>query len=399
MTMAPANPPAAPSLVIVCNSIPPYRIHLHRRVAHEVPELKLWTVVTHENRTDRWGYQPTEDIGAILFGPGEMTEQQGSLKFALHEWSKGGRIIQWLERQNVKAVVVCGYNDLGRMRIILWCRRKNIPCFISGDANILIDRPSFLKKIAKHAVVRPLLRAATGMLPCGRNGKAFFLRYGARPDRIYWFPYEPDFAQIQNLGPAAIDQVRQHYKLAENRRRIVFSGRLIELKRVDLLIEAFIAIAPERPNWDLMVIGDGPLESVLRAAVPECLRERVQWTGFIGDQSTISALYRCCDLLALPSNREQWALVVLEAAAAGLAIIADETVGSATEFIQNHINGRTYPSDNSSAITACLHEVTDAQRIDSMKTESLRILTEWRQRYDPIQGLRRALRDAKVLKI
>ena len=37
------------------------------------------------------------------------------------------------------------------------------------------------------------------------------------------------------------------------------------------------------------------------------LRGRVVWTGFIGEQETVNAVYRSCDLLVIPSDYEPWA--------------------------------------------------------------------------------------------
>jgi glycosyltransferase involved in cell wall biosynthesis len=364
-----------------------------------VPELKLLTVVTHENHTDRWRYDPPAEINAILFGPGEESSQQGSVRFARHEWHKGGRIIQWLEARDVRAVVVCGYNDLARIRIIFWCRRKGIPCFISGDANILIDNPRGMKRVVKHLVLQPVLRAATGIFPCGRNGEAFFLRYGARPNRIHLFPYEPDIEEIQLLDASYIGSVREQFGLASHRRRIVFSGRLIELKRVDLLIDAFVkTVASARPEWDLLIIGDGPLRNALESLVPGWLRGRVHWTGFLGNQRQVGALYRASDVFAFPSNREQWALVIPEAAAAGLALVVASTVGSAVEFVHDGINGQLFPPDDLPALTRSLLNVTQEGKIEAMKAASHRQLADWRVRNDPVQGLRRALSENRVLK-
>ena len=389
----------SPALVIVCNSIPPYRVHLHRRVAREIPELKLWTLITHENRGDRWGYHPSDEIGPVLFGPGEETSQQGALRYAVHEWRKGGRIIRWMEQRNIRAVVLCGYNDLARVRILLWCSRRALPSFIFGDANVLIERPWFLKKLVKHCVVRPLLRIATGVLVCGRNGQAFYQKFGVPKEKINWFPYEPNFDEIRSLDSTFIERVREEYSLQPHRRRIVFSGRLIDWKRADMVIDAFTRIASERPEWDLIIIGDGPLRENLEGRVPPHLRPRVRFTGFITQQTKISALYRMSDVLAHPANNEQWALVVQEAAAAGLALVVADTVGSAIELVRDGINGRRFRTDDLADLVHALRDVTSADRINEMKAASAQALWQWRQIYDPVNGLRLALFPSKQLKI
>lgn len=386
-----------PALAIICNSLPPYRVHLHRRIVREMPEVHLLTVCTHEDSGGRWKHEPPAEINPVSFGPGESTSNQAKPRFAFHEWRKGGRIIQWIKERGVRAVVLSGYNDLCRVRILLWCRMNRIPCFISGDANILIDNPPQLKRIVKKAVLTVLLKAATGLFPCGQNGEAFFRRYGVPKWKIYWVPYEPNIEEIQELSSEFINATASKYGLDMARRRLVFSGRLIPLKRVDQLIDAFVAIEEQRKDWDLLIIGDGPLRGVLEERVPERLRSRVQWTGFLGDQTEISALYRCSDVLVLPSNREQWALVVPEAAAAGVALMVASSVGSAVEFVQEGINGRTFLPDDLQSLVAGLRDVSSSPQIDEMKKASIEILTCWRREHDPIKGLRKALADSTVI--
>src|SRR5262249_48224428 len=69
-----------------------------------------------------------------------------------------------------------------------------------------------------------------------------------------------------------------------------------------LVIAAFAAIAARRPEWDLLIIGDGPLRGSLEGSLPADLQRRVTWTGFLDHQATVSALYRSCAVLLLPSD-------------------------------------------------------------------------------------------------
>src|SRR5439155_26838233 len=103
---------------------------------------------------------------------------------------------------------------------------------------------------------------------------------------------------------------RRRFGLPAGRRRLVYAGRLAAVKRIDLLVDAFAALAADRPDWDLLVVGDGPLRDALVGRVPPAIRERVMWTGFVDDQATIGALYHACDVLVLPSDLEPWGVVV-----------------------------------------------------------------------------------------
>jgi glycosyltransferase involved in cell wall biosynthesis len=396
-TQAPQTADHRPAIAIVSNSHTPYRLHLHQRIAREITGIRLWSVYTHELSNAPWNFAATEDIGPVVFGKGESSDQQTNPKNALREWKRAGRIIRWIVQNNVRFVLMMGYNDPGRLRIMRWCHHHNISCWLFGDSNILGDRPTGIKAILKRSIVTHIIGWCDGVFSCGSLGRDYFLRYGAKPDRCLFFPYEPDYDLVQKLDPAIIEQTRQRFALLSDRRRITFSGRLAPVKRPDLLIDAFSAIAAKRPNWDLLMVGNGPLRDELKARVPADLSARVSWTGFLDDQATVAALYRLSDVLVLPSDNEPWALVINEAAAAGIAIVSSHVVGASAELVRDGINGRLFQTGDLRSLTDALLDSTDLQKIDAYKTASAAILTDWRKRGDPVQGLRQALTLCNIL--
>lgn len=387
-----------PGLAIVSNGLPPYRLHLHRRIAREIPELRLWSVLTHLDGSSAWAQQAPPEIGPVPFhAPGETSAVQMRPRRAPLEWAKGGRVIRWIKRHNVGAVVVLGYNDAGRVRLIRWCARRGVPVFLFGDSNVRGDAARGWRGLVKRAALRRIVRRCSGVLPCGTLGRDYFLRYGADPGRVFYVPYEPDYDLIARLPADAIERVRARFALPPGRRRLVYSGRLAPVKRADLLIDAFAAVADRRPEWDLLVVGDGPERQALEARLPDRLRGRVVWTGFLDDQATVSALYRLSDALVIPSDYEPWALVVNEAVAAGLAVVSSDAVGAAAELVRDGVNGRTFPRGDLTALTECLLDVTAPGRAAALRANSPMVLADWRRRGDPVRGLRDALGSAGVL--
>jgi glycosyltransferase involved in cell wall biosynthesis len=131
--------------------------------------------------------------------------------------------------------------------------------------------------------------------------------------------------------------------------------------------------------------------------VPADLKSRVCFTGFMDDQAAVSSLYRLSDILVLPSDYEPWALVINEAAAAGLAIVSSDIVGAAAELVRDGVNGRLFPPGDLPALTRCLLEITAPAKIDAAKSASATVLADWRARGDPVNGLRQAMKKAGVL--
>src|ERR1700677_1519326 len=103
-------PTERPAIAIISNSQTPYRLHVHRRIAREIPQVRLWSVFTHELTNANWAFKTPEEIGPMLFGKGESSDDQPKLKFAMREWKKGGQIIRWMKENNIRFVVTIGYN-------------------------------------------------------------------------------------------------------------------------------------------------------------------------------------------------------------------------------------------------------------------------------------------------
>ena len=384
-------------IAIVSNGMTPYRLHVHRRIVRELPQVRLFSVLTHDDASGKWNLAEMTDIGLTHFGAGEPSGLQSKPTRAVHEFRKGGRIIEFLRAEAVRAVVLIGYNDPARLRLIRWCRWHDVPCFVFGDSNIRGDRATGLRAVAKRLLLRWITGNAAGIFCCGSLGRQYFQKYGARPEQISYFPYEPDYALIQNIPAVQLQEARQRLELSEDRRRIVFSGRLVPEKRADLAIEAFQQIAERRPEWDLVLLGDGSLRGQLEASVRPKLRQRVRFMGFLPEQSWVSRVYRISDVLVLPSDYEPWALVVNEAAAAGMALVCSNVVGAAAELVREGVNGYLFPPGDVHALRERLLDVTDPQNLAGYRAASPAILDEWRCAGDPVKGLRRALEDAGVI--
>jgi glycosyltransferase involved in cell wall biosynthesis len=393
-----AQPRKRPRVAVVANSLPPYRVHLHEQIVAQIPEVELWSLATHSNSYQRWkGLQPPDSIRPVEFGHGEPTNEQPQMQYSLREWFKGGRIIRWLRDHDVQAVFCQGCGDVGRMRILRWCRRRGIPCYLTGDFNIQSDLHPPFKRWLKYRVYNRGVAWAHGLMPCGQHGLALLHRYGGRGKPAMMFPFVPDVKLFQDTPPEAVQRTRQQFDLRPERRRIVFSARMMRVKRPDLVVAAFAAIADERPDWDLVMIGDGPLRANVEASVPARLRDRVTWTGFHDNVADVAGIYAQCDVMLLPSDAEPWGVVIVEAAAAGLAIIASDKVGAAPELVKESVNGAMFPAGDLAALVDAVRRVTNASRIDEAKRQSREVLHDWLAECDPVAAFCAALEQSAVI--
>jgi glycosyltransferase involved in cell wall biosynthesis len=109
-------------------------------------------------------------------------------------------------------------------------------------------------------------------------------------------------------------------------RNLVYLGRLEERNGPDLAIDAFIRIAPLLPDLRLLIAGDGPLREALQARVPADLRGRVEFIGAIYDRRP--ELLASSSAFLLPARAVGFSIMVLEAFAAGLPVVALPSLGT-----------------------------------------------------------------------
>ena len=178
--------------------------------------------------------------------------------------------------------------------------------------------------------------------------------------------------------------------MRDDRKYFVYSGRLTQVKRVDLLIDAFARIAAERPNWDVLIVGDGPLCEELMHRVPMGLRSRFVWTGFL-DNNEPALAYHAGDVLVLPSEREPWAVVVQEAMAAGRTVVASDIVAAAHEIVVDGFSGRIFSSGDVDSLVEALHDVSCHENLSRYQSHARESLDDWCDKNNPVIGVRRAV--------
>lgn len=140
--------------------------------------------------------------------------------------------------------------------------------------------------------------------------------------------------------------LRQLLRLPPDSPLVLFMGRLAAEKRVDNLLGIWPRIRHVHPHAELVIIGTGEEESKLKAmAVPGVI--------FMGAIDDITPYLQTADVFVLPSATEGLSNAMLEALAAGLAVVATQ-VGGASDIITDGINGRLIPPDDRSCLQEAL---------------------------------------------
>lgn len=217
----------------------------------------------------------------------------------------------------------------------------------------------FLLRAYKPLVLRPVLRAARSVVVFTDEQRAAVQsRYGVDPARIA-------------VIPNAVDETFAHprrRRALHPRPRLLFVGRLAVQKNLLLLLQALDGVSGQ---FETTLAGAGEREAELRAAARDLRLRNVRFAGRV-DGASLRELYRDADVFVLPSEREGMPLVLLEALAMGLPIVATDIPGT-REMVVPGENGLLVPPGDAPALRRALLQVTsDATAYARMSEASRR---------------------------
>ena len=140
---------------------------------------------------------------------------------------------------------------------------------------------------------------------------------------------------------------------------LLFVGRLVRQKGLDILFEALATIDPAL-KWHLTLVGDGPERAALLEQAQRLgLADRIALRGWVKKEQ-LAAIYRGGDVFVLPSRDEGFANVLLEAMAAGLPIMGTYVSGTDDAVVDGATGYIVQPGDMPALATALAKLLSDA---------------------------------------
>lgn len=139
------------------------------------------------------------------------------------------------------------------------------------------------------------------------------------------------------IWPHSQNVAKKEPQFDASRRHFVTCGRLVDDKGFDVVIKAFSRIANECPDWDLVIIGEGPSEATLRSDVQALgISDRVLFLGYT-DHAHL--YYEACDIFVYASPKEGFGMVIAEAQASGLPAICYDCLAGPSDIIRDGQSG------------------------------------------------------------
>lgn len=205
--------------------------------------------------------------------------------------------------------------------------------FIGAEADLTICCSDHVRQELVQEYQVPSQRIA--IIPCGVDAERFDV--------------DADLTAFRQLLGEAPDKI------------VLYVGRLDREKGIAHLLEAMARVLLAVPQGRLVIAGKGVLQEELAATARSLqIDDRVTFMGYVQDEP-LAALYRCADVLAVPSLYEPFGIVALEGMVCGKPVVASE-VGGLTEIVVEGQTGlRVAPANASALARAITHLLSDEQ--------------------------------------
>lgn len=225
--------------------------------------------------------------------------------------------------------IVCIYTMRQSLLAMLRCTLWRRPWVFMGEAPGLDYGASRLKQVVRDLLVRTIATGSHGIVAISRKAVSRYRSLSCRA-RVEHFQYY-----------MAADQFRA---IARKRSRrgacpiFLFCGSLYHCKNPAVVVRASELLTRQGLEHDVVFAGDGILRGQLECQRAQRGLSNIRFVGQI-DWASRHEAFAEADVLVHPSAHDGWGMVIAEALAAGMPVIATDECGAGVDFIKDGENG------------------------------------------------------------
>jgi glycosyltransferase involved in cell wall biosynthesis len=302
-------------------------------------------VITGRPLVGRAVYPPERDLQTISLRSPYMRD----FVYRVQSWRGFGRLSMWSLHADEELFCRMAFARMAKQRqqpdLVLAHALHQAPRLAPGTYPIAVYLPG-----PPHPRYVPDLQRADALISDGWAAKQLPAMIGRSVDDVL------KGVDVDTFTPEG-SNVRQDYGLA-GKKVVLCVTRLVPIKNIPMMLDAIARLRAHRPDVVLVLVGEGPQQSVLETRARELrLGDAVRFIGYVPQQKT-AAWYRSADVFALSSDFDNSPNVVLEAMACGLPIVATD-VGGLREYVTPPANGLLTPKGDADLFAAALREFLD----------------------------------------
>lgn len=259
--------------------------------------------------------------------------------------------------KEINPMAVISFIGKSNLRTIAATRGTGIPAIVSVRSNPAREIGNGWKRILTFV----LFYLAEGVVLQTTQARDFFPRAIRKKAVVLQNSLNPEFIRLPYTQ--------------EKRKEIVAVGRIDKNKNQSMLIEAFLPLASEFPEWNLVLYGDGEKRAELESRVKEMhMEERIL---FMGVQSQIPEKIEGASVFVLSSKQEGMPNALIEAMVLGLAVIStDCPCGGPRDLIMHEENGLLIPVDDTAALSHELRRLMEDEQLREKLSANAMLIKE-----------------------
>ncbi len=321
-----------------------------------ISPISWWDELRTRSRRPWQPWPRTRQLGPLLvhhprfyYTPGRWRHRYGDFLW----WSLRGTVSRILQGPRPDGVLSYWAHPDGEAAVRL-AQALGVPSvvMVGGSDVLLLTREPRRRRVIRHA-----LEQADAVVALSRDLAAHVVAMGIQPQQVHVLRRGVDGILFL---PGDRAQARKQLGLPAHRRLMLWVGRMVPVKGLDVLLEACQQLKQQTSDFHLLLIGDGPLRPSLAVEVQQrSLSEHVTFVGTV-DHDRLGPWFQAADLTVLPSRSEGIPNTLLESLACGTPFVAS-AVGGVAE-IGTHAAAWLVPPDRPDELAKALHAALAEQR-------------------------------------
>jgi glycosyltransferase involved in cell wall biosynthesis len=202
-----------------------------------------------------------------------------------------------------------------------------------------------------------LVNRATRCLCIGSAAREAYARHCRRPDNLDVLPYCCRLDRYENVPRDAVEDLKRRYDL-DGKTVFLYAGQMIERKGVDVALAAFLRVAALHADVAFLLLGEGPWRGRLMESLSPTIRAKVHFAGQV-PQAELAAYFCAAQVFVFPSRHDGWGMVVNEACAAGLPVVATRQTGAARDLVEPGRSGFLVERDDVEGLVQAMTHFLD----------------------------------------
>ncbi|WP_297364871.1 glycosyltransferase [Thauera sp.] len=297
------------------------------------------------------------------------------------------RLVQWGAMQEAarREAASC---DLVHIQTPFAAHRAGLRAARAGGRPVLLTYHTFFEEYLHHYAPFLPARALRGLArrvsrtQCNAVD-AVVVPSTAMRDRLAGYgvstPMEvlPTGIPLQDFAGGDGLHFRRLYDIPEHAPMALYIGRVAHEKNIGFLLEVAARLKARRPDFVLVIAGEGPAAAGLqRQALAAGLERTVRFVGYLERRRRLPDCYAAADVFMFASRTETQGLVLLEAMAAGLPVVALAAMGT-TDILGPERGARIAPDDPDGFAAVADAVLADCRLRKRLTAEARDYATEW----------------------